>query len=166
LKRIEYRIEEVKYEELYRVKEINESTLPENYPFYFYETLYKNYGKAFYVAKVEDRIVGYVMCRVEKELTLDPLPRFKKVGHIVSIAVLPEYRNMGIGTELMKRALETLRSLYNAENVYLEVRVSNTGAIRLYHKLGFKISRRIAGYYRDGEDAYIMTIDFKEGLFH
>jgi len=152
----------VEYEDLFRVKEINEAVLPENYPFYFYETLYTRYRDAFYVAKIEDEIVGYVMCRVEKEFTFDPYPRFKRVGHIVSIGVLPEYRNMGIGRELMLNALKALKEVYNTEYVYLEVRVSNTGAIRFYHRLGFKITNRIHSYYRDGEDAYIMTLYFNK----
>lgn len=161
MKRIHFEVDIVKYEELQRVKEINEAVLPENYPFFFYETLYNHYRDAFYVAKVEDVIVGYVMCRVEKDFTFDPYPRFKRVGHIVSIGVLPEYRNMGIGRELMNKALKALREIYGVEHVYLEVRVSNEGAIRFYKRLGFIITNRIKGYYRDGEDAYIMTLYFK-----
>jgi len=161
LRRIEYRIKEVEYSELARVKEINELVLPENYPFFFYETLYQNYRNIFLVAEADNKIVGYVMCRIEKEVVFQLLPRFKKVGHIVSIAVLPEYRNKGIGTALMNEVLSRMRRYYDVEYVYLEVRVSNEGAIRFYRRLGFKIANRVKGYYRDGEDAYIMALYFQ-----
>ena len=157
---VQYRIEKVRYEELGIVKNINESILPENYPMYFYEGLYRDFGDAFLVAKVGDEIVGYIMCRVEKEIKLDIPIKIKKVGHIVSIAVKPQYRRMGIGTSLMLNAMKSLRNIYNVSYVYLEVRVSNTPAIKFYEKLGFKITRRVTGYYRDGEDAYIMSYHF------
>ncbi|HEW93855.1 ribosomal-protein-alanine N-acetyltransferase [Candidatus Geothermarchaeota archaeon] len=161
MKRIEYTIKEVEHSELARVKEINELVLPENYPFFFYETLYQNYKDVFLVAETGNKIVGYVMCRIERDVVFQPLPRFKKVGHIVSIAVLPEYRNKGIGTALMNEVLSRMRRYYDVEYVYLEVRVSNEGAIRFYRRLGFKITNRVKGYYRDGEDAYIMTLYFQ-----
>ena len=37
---------------------------------------------------------------------------------------------------------------------------SNTDAVRLYEKLGFSIIQRLKSYYRDGEDAYVMAIEF------
>jgi ribosomal-protein-alanine N-acetyltransferase len=42
----------------------------------------------------------------------------------------------------------------------LEVRCSNNDAVKLYEKLGFSIIQRLKTYYRDGEDAYVMAIDF------
>ena len=153
-----YVVEEIKLENLPDVIRINESVLPENYPFYFYELLYRNYPKAFLVARVNDKIVGYVMCRVEHSFKVSGLiPRFSKVGHIVSIGVLPKYRRLGIGSELMKKAMDALKNIYNCVEAYLEVRVSNTPAIKFYKKLGFEISRVIKGYYKDGEDAYVMS---------
>jgi len=50
-----------------------------------------------------------------------------------------------------------MKNVYDAKEVYLEVRVSNTPAIRLYEKLGFKIVKVLEGYYSDGENAYLMA---------
>jgi ribosomal-protein-alanine N-acetyltransferase len=50
---------------------------------------------------------------------------------------------------------------YNAKQCYLEVRVTNQEAISLYKKLGFEITRTIHGYYADGEDAFVMTLDLQ-----
>ena len=44
--------------------------------------------------------------------------------------------------------------------MYLEVRCSNNDAVRLYENLEFSITQRLKAYYRDGEDAYVMAIDF------
>ncbi len=158
MERVEFRVEEVNEADIPHVIRINEAVLPENYPYYFYEMLYKNYPKAFLVAKVGGKVVGYVMCRVEHSLHLDGfLPGFMKKGHIVSIAILPGYRRRGIGTELMRRALESLKNVYGCREVYLEVRVSNKAAIEFYKNLGFRIDHTIRHYYKDGEDAYVMV---------
>jgi len=157
---IQYSIEKVRYEELPIVKSINEMTLPENYPLYFYENLFHNFRDSFLVAKVDGEIVGYIMCRVEREFRFDIPFRFRRVGHIVSIAVKPNYRRLGIGSSLIKKAMDALKNVYGCEYVYLEVRVSNIVAIKFYEKLGFRISREVSGYYRDGESAYIMVYNF------
>ena len=44
--------------------------------------------------------------------------------------------------------------------MYLEVRCSNTEAVKLYQDLGMDIKQRLKSYYRDGEDAYMMSIEF------
>jgi ribosomal-protein-alanine N-acetyltransferase len=67
---------------------------------------------------------------------------------------------MGVGSSLLRRAINVLKEVYNCESIYLEVRVSNTPAISLYKKFGFSISKIKRGYYRDGEDAYEMTLKF------
>jgi ribosomal-protein-alanine N-acetyltransferase len=45
------------------------------------------------------------------------------------------------------------------EEVYLEVRVSNSAAIKMYEKLNFKMRSRLKTYYRDGEDAFLMALE-------
>ena len=96
------------------------------------------------------------MCRVELGLSNFGFSGVIKKGHIVSVAVLPQYRRKGIGQALITEAMEGMR-LYNAKQCFLEVRVTNTPAVDLYKKLGFQITRTIHGYYADGEDAYVMT---------
>ena len=44
--------------------------------------------------------------------------------------------------------------------VSVEVRCSNTEAVKLYQDLGMYIRQRLKSYYRDGEDAYMMAIEF------
>ena len=44
--------------------------------------------------------------------------------------------------------------------MYLEVRCSNIDAVKLYERLGMSVMQRLSSYYRDGEDAYMMAIEF------
>ena len=81
---------------------------------------------------------------------------FAKKGHIISVAVMPEFRRMGIGRGLVEYALSALSSL-SADECFLEVRISNDPAIELYNRLGFQIARTISRYYYDGSDAYVMV---------
>ena len=141
--------------DLDRVIYINRTCLPENYPPDFFLMHHREHPKAFLVAELGGEVVGYSMSRVEHGFSNFRMA-FVKKGHVISIAVLPHARRIGIGTSLMSRTFEALRE-YGASEVYLEVRVSNEPAINLYRKLGFTVIRRLVGYYVDGEDAYLMA---------
>ena len=141
------------------VMEINLKTLPEHYSDYFYESLLAELPEAFLVAEVERKLVGYIMCKIEYGFSNFKKLGFVKKGHVVSVAVLPEHRKKGIGRALIEEALAGVK-LKKSDELYLEVRCSNTEAIRLYEKLGFVIKQRLKAYYRDGEDAYLMAIEF------
>jgi len=139
-----------------QVMGINRSCLPENYNQAFYFMLYYRFPKTFVVASASDTVVGYIMCRIE--LGLSEMRRFNliKKGHVVSLAVLPEYRGKGVGIALASKALKSMLE-YGAKESYLEVRVSNLVAVRLYEKLGFSVVKAKKNYYKDGEDAYVMA---------
>ena len=178
-------IRRAREEDIPYVIEVNMASLPERYWYGFYLSLLQNWGEAFLVAEADGKIVGYAMSRIEH--TRDPvllglksdleqqglirrvagiveglLSSPRRVGHLVSIAVLPGYRRRGIGSSLLRETIRAVRDVYRAEALYLEVRVSNTPAIRLYEKFGFRKVRRITAYYADGEDAYVMVKRFEE----
>jgi ribosomal-protein-alanine N-acetyltransferase len=144
-------------EDLDRVVYINRTCLPENYGTYFFLEIHENYPKTFLVAEVDGRVVGYIMCRTEYGSSNFKRLSIVKKGHVISIAVLPEYRRRGIGTALLTHCLKNLEE-YGAKECFLEVRVSNEVAKSLYSKLGFKSVGKIGGYYFDGEDALIMSV--------
>ena len=141
------------------VMEINLKTLPEHYSDYFYESLLAELPEAFLVAEIEKKLVGYIMCKIEYGFSNFKKLGFVKKGHVVSIAVMPENRQKGIGNALVEEAIAGVK-LKKSDELYLEVRCSNNEAIRLYEKLGFIIKQRLKAYYRDGEDAYLMAIEF------
>jgi ribosomal-protein-alanine N-acetyltransferase len=135
---------------------INRVCLPENYSPYFFMELHKRYPATFIVAEQENDIVGYIMCRIETGFSNFGLLGIGKKGHVVSVAVRPEYQHKGIGSALMKEAMKNMK-LYKAKECYLEVRVTNTSAVSMYKKLGLQIARTSNGYYADGESAYVMA---------
>ena len=85
----------------------------------------------------EEEILGYII--------------FTQDGHIISVAVHPQDRRKGIGTQLLQRAMKTPR----LKKVWAEVRRSNQGAQSFYAKLGFQISGWVPNYYGN-EDALIV----------
>ena len=142
--------------DLRSVVHINSVCLPENYTDYFFIDLHQRFPETFIVAEENGEVVGYIMCRVELGLSNFGFSGVIKKGHVVSVAVLPQYRRKGIGQALIAEAMDGMR-VYNAKQCFLEVRVTNTPAIDLYKKLGFQVTRTIHGYYADGENAYVMS---------
>jgi ribosomal-protein-alanine N-acetyltransferase len=138
------------------VTHINQVCLPENYTDFFFVDLYRRWPETFLVAEENGEIVGYIMCRIEVGLSQFVLPGLVRKGHVVSVAVLPEHRRMGVGGALVTKAMEGMQR-YGAKQCYLEVRVTNEEAIGLYKKLGLEVTRTIHGYYADGESAYVMS---------
>lgn len=79
-------------------------------------------------------------------------------AHISTIAVHPLFRGLHLGAWLLA-ALLVESAHEGAEEVTLEVRVSNHVAQRLYLSFGFRVVGRRYRYYSDNqEDAYIMTL--------
>jgi len=160
-----FSIKPFKEEDLDEVAHINWTSLPEKYTKSFILSIYQRFPKAFFVATVDYKIVGYIMCRVETGFsTIKKLSIAKKL-HIISIAVLPKYRRMGIGQALISKILESKLPEYNVNECYLEVRPSNKAAIDLYKKFAFKLVKEILHYYRDGESAYVMALDLTRTLY-
>ena len=143
-------------DDIIQVIEINRICLPENYNSTFFLDIHRNLPDAFIVADVDGKVVGYIMCRLEHGLSEARRFNFVKKGHIVSVAVLPEYRRANVGNALVTEALKAL-SKHKAGECFLEVRVTNDPAINLYKKLGFSIARKVSHYYFDGADAYVMS---------
>ncbi len=143
------------------VMEINLKTLPEHYSDYFYESLLDELPEAFLIAEISGELIGYIMCKTEYGFSNFKKLGFVKKGHVVSVAVIDEHRGNGIGSELVNESLKGVKMRQCGE-MYLEVRCSNNDAVKLYEKLGFSINQRLKTYYRDGEDAYLMAINFSD----
>lgn len=76
-------------------------------------------------------------------------------GHIMNVAVHPDYRRRGLGELLLLDLYRQVRPR-GVVRLTLEVRASNLAALGLYHKYGFAVEGRRPRYYGDGEDALIM----------
>ncbi len=82
-------------------------------------------------------------------------------AHILNVCIGPDYQRHGHGHYLVTRLLDLAR-WHRAERVFLEVRPSNTPAIRLYERIGFNEIGRRPRYYparKDREDAIVMALE-------
>lgn len=82
--------------------------------------------------------------------TIQGLRDRRDYGAIQNLGVIPGHRGHGLGTILLTHALEGFR-LAGLRRTCLEVTAQNTGAIRLYGRLGF---RRVRTVYKAAEVAY------------
>lgn len=77
-------------------------------------------------------------------------------AEVMSVAVEPQMRGQGLGTLLFAELIRAVKAR-GATSITLEVRPSNTAAIKLYESFGLRSVGRRRGYYIDnGEDALIM----------
>ena len=76
-------------------------------------------------------------------------------AEVLFVCTHPSYRGHGIATKLLKESMDMLPEHIN--NVVLEVRSKNEGAIHLYKKLGFKeLGVRRGFYTTPADDAIVM----------
>ncbi len=111
----------------------------------------------FLVAVSNSVVLGYVIAEIIKSLDFRDF-RSKRRGHLLNLAVDPEFRRKGIGTELAKTIIEYLKD-EGSEIIWLEVRRSNSIARNFYSKLGFLEKGKKFRYYFN-EDAIIMVKEF------
>jgi len=97
-----------------------------------------------YVAVLDEMVVGYVC-----------LMSLFEEAQILNIAVAPQQRGRGVARMLMELAVSIARE-HGAEVLVLEVRESNTAAIKLYEDFGFERYFLRKGYYEGKEDALLM----------
>jgi ribosomal-protein-alanine N-acetyltransferase len=117
-----------------------------------YDDICANKGTVYYVVELGGRIIGYGgMWIIVDE------------AHITNVCIHPDYRRQGYATLLMKKLCDKAESL-GADNMTLEVRISNHDAMHLYKKCGFAIHGLRKKYYSNNfEDAYIM---WREGTIN
>ena len=72
-----------------------------------------------------------------------------EAGHITQICVSPNVRGTGIGYELLRRSLITLRDA-GCHSASLTVTAANEEAVTLYERVGFEVKRRFPAYAWEG----------------
>lgn len=82
-------------------------------------------------------------------------------AHITNIAMIPQFRNKGFATFLIKELMEI--AIQKENNILsLEVRTSNETAKSVYRKMGFVDGKIKKAYYAsDLEDALEMSMDLR-----
>lgn len=76
-------------------------------------------------------------------------------AHLTTIGVAPEHRRRNLARRLMLHVEDALRRR-GVFTIVLEVRVSNIAAQSVYRDVGYSVVQRLAKYYSNGEDCYLM----------
>ena len=104
------------------------------------------------VAELDGKVVG----------SIDISRKRNRLAHVASLgmAVHDDYQNIGIGSALMKAALDMTDNWLNIRRVELDVYTDNLSAVHLYEKFEFVregVRKDLA--FREGEyvDAYHMA---------
>jgi len=109
------------------------------------------------VAEVEGHVIGHVEVRIGRY--------YESHTGVLGIAVKRGYRDLGIGTELMRMAEELARER-GLLLITLAVFATNSRAIHVYKKLGYRIIGRVPkGIYKDGVyvDKLLMAKELRSG---
>ncbi len=113
-------------------------------------------GAFCYVAESENRlarrragahsveVAGFILGESER----------RKMGHVITIDVLPQVRRAGLGSKLMSLAEEHFRKT-GCSAIVLETAVDNVTAIKFYRRHGYSILKTIPRYYMGSIDALL-----------
>ena len=109
--------------------------------------LLTDYNSISLVAKVNDKIVGFIIGKINVE-------RKSLVGHILTIDVSHRHRRKGIA----ERLLQEIEKIFREKGIkvcYLEVREDNIAALNLYQKSGYRKIGRLKNYYENAHGIYL-----------
>lgn len=112
--------------------------------------LIQNKTKNVVVAREDNQLVGFGIMTYHDEL-----------ANLDLLAVKLRYRYHGIGRQIVQW-LEKVALTAGIFTISVQVREINTGAIKFYKKLGYKIIDERRGYYNGQENALIMSKELRK----
>jgi ribosomal protein S18 acetylase RimI-like enzyme len=94
-------------------------------------------------AVLDRKCVGFVVFAIDERYNLE---KNVKAGIILGVGVLRNYRKAGIGTTLVLHGLESLRAEQMAKAALDVDDLNETGALKLYERIGFKVLEKYLTY--------------------
>ena len=101
------------------------------------------------IGKLKKALAGFVIAIKDR----------KDRANIINFLINPKYHHHGIGTILLRKIVEEIRTIKDIKKIVLNVNVNNYNAIKLYKKHHFKITKEIENYYNNGESSYLMELN-------
>lgn len=144
----EYEIRPLTLEQLPEVLRLNIRCFRngDNYTKYTFEYLLNEPKTLSYrVVTPQDELVGFAFVMVNES----------NAAHLTTIGVAPEHRQRNLAARLLGHIEDALRKR-EVGTIMLEVRVGNTIAQDLYRRADYTVVQRIAKYYNNGEDCFLM----------
>jgi [ribosomal protein S18]-alanine N-acetyltransferase len=101
-------------------------------------------SREVYLAIVNSQTVGFTVLMMEGAF----------VGYVQSVCVAPEWRDQGIGSQLVSFAEKRIFS--EIPNVFICVSSFNKGALQLYERLGYKVIGELKDYIVSGHSEILL----------
>ncbi len=95
--------------------------------------------QAWFFAELNNQTIGYNGSVVDEGLNKE---KNLKWGMVADIGVLKPYRRQGVGTRLMLQSMQTLKDMGMEDALLYVDEMNPTKAIKLYEKLGFKVTTK------------------------
>ena len=108
-------------------------------------TLLRNRNTIGLVAEHQDHVLAYAVYTLHKTCF-----------HLHNLAVHPDHRRQGVGSQVVGKLINKLSTLYR-RYLILEVDETNLPAQLFFHSLGFRARRVLRGWYGGDRDAYRMA---------
>ncbi len=138
-------VRKCKYEDILAVSELEKECFKgESWSFGAIASAFENPSYGMFVAEEGGEVIGYG-CACTTVDTSD----------LENVLVAEEYRNSGVGKAVLNAVIADAKER-GAEKMFLEVRVSNSSALKLYLSCGFVGVYARTRYYSDGEDCLVM----------
>lgn len=138
-------VRKCRYEDILKVSELEKECFKgESWSYGAIASAFENPAYSMFVAEEGGDVIGYgCACTVCETSDLE------------NVLVAEEYRHSGVGRAIMRELIDDVRRR-SAEKMFLEVRVSNAPALKLYLNCGFTGVYARTRYYSDGEDCLVM----------
>ena len=143
----EYKIRPAAAEDVDRIMCLEEGSIPHPWQRKEIEKLITEENKCAFVTEKNGHIACYIGC----DIVLDE-------GNIGNLVTAEEERGKGLATAILKHLLEYLKER-GVKTVYLEVESTNTAALVVYKKCGFKSYNIRKGYFGVDRDAILMDCE-------
>ncbi|CZT00984.1 probable N-acetyltransferase [Rhynchosporium agropyri] len=141
------------------IRAIISKDLSEPYSIYVYRYFLCQWGDLCFMTlnPLTSRLIGVIICKLEPHQSHSPSTLR---GYIAMLAVSSSYRNHGIATTLVRKAIDAMIER-GADEVVLETEETNVPAMKLYERLGFIRSKKLHRYYLNGSSAYRLVLHLK-----
>lgn len=139
-------LEKIDKKKLKELEEIEKESFNNFWSIAIYEKFLENPNVFIYGLQKDGALVAFIM-----------LMDMVDVLEITRIAVKKEYRRKGFGEELLKKII-----LESSKDIFLEVRITNKAAQKLYEKLGFRLISTRKNYYQDTNES-ALVFKFQKG---
>jgi len=156
---------------LHEVKKLNAALFPIAYRDSVYRQALACGAVSQVAVDAAGAVAGAVLCRLEavpRPDDPDAAPTRAR-QYVVTVGVLEAYRGRGLGSLLMRRALDAGRAagVESVPEAFLHVQANADAARRFYARLGFRETGFLSGYYRRSMgvtgclDARMLTCSFE-----